>query len=455
MNDTIVAIATPTGRGGIGIVRVSGPQSATIVAKMIKKIPRNRYAEYTKIYDSEDNVIDESIVIFFKNPHSFTGEDVVEFQCHGGPFLLDSIVQEVLKFESTRLAKPGEFTERAFLNGKIDLTQAEAIADIINANSITASQNAVKSLQGDFSILINNLGNEIIKLRTYVEATIDFPDESIDFISDGRVVEGINNLLSITQNILQSSKQGVLLKEGLDVVIAGKPNSGKSSLLNALCNDDTRAIVTDVEGTTRDVIRENINLDGLLINIIDTAGLREITEDIVEQIGINKAWNVINESNMILFVYDISRIDNKDQISLFNEIRNKTNNKIPFTIIINKIDKTSNFSIPEIFNNYPTIQLSAKTKEGVNKLIEHLKQIVGYQENNTESVFSARRRHVKALENIENCLQIAKQHIEISKSFELAAEELLTSQNEINKILGNFTPDDLLTEIFSTFCVGK
>ncbi|MGN1393771.1 MAG: tRNA uridine-5-carboxymethylaminomethyl(34) synthesis GTPase MnmE [Succinivibrionaceae bacterium] len=454
IDDTIVAIATAVGKGGIGIVRASGKNVTNIIETIIGYIPKPRYATYTPFNRIDGTVIDEGICIYFKAPNSYTGEDVVEFQCHGGAIVLDVLLKEILNIKNTRIAKPGEFTERAFINGKIDLTQAEAISDIINASSEQALKCAVNSLQGKFSELIKQFNTRIINLRKYVEATIDFPDESIDFITDYKVLEQISSLIEQINSILKKAHQGVLLQEGINLVIAGKPNVGKSSLLNALCNNDS-AIVTDIEGTTRDILKEHIQIDGLPIHIIDTAGIKQITEDIVEKIGIDKAWNEIKKANRILFIVDVSRENISDQINLFNEIKEKTNNEISFTIIFNKIDlnqKINNYY--SFFDGYEHISISAKNNIGIDELRTHLKNSVSYQ-NTNEGVFSARRRHLKSLEKILEHLNNAKYSIKETLSFEIAAEELKYAQNNINDILGEFTPDDLLTEIFNTFCVGK
>jgi tRNA modification GTPase len=455
--ETIAAISTAIGKGGIGIIRVSGDSALEIAKLILDKYPKNRFAEYCPFRNKYGHIIDEGICLFFKSPNSFTGEDVVEFQCHGGPVVLDMLMQEILNTNMVRQAKPGEFSERAFLNGKIDLTQAEAIADLINASSEQAAQSAINSLQGTFSSLINNLNEELIKLRTYVEATIDFPDESIDFINDGQVLIGLNKLISSIQQILNTAKQGLILQEGIKIVIAGRPNAGKSSLLNSLCEKEC-AIVTEIEGTTRDVLRENINIDGMPIHIIDTAGLRNHTSDIVEKIGIDKAWNEIIHANRILFIYDISKVNSTNtvdpQIELYSTIKSKTENKIPFTIILNKIDLVTEYEIPTIFKEENVIKISAKHNDGIAKLKEHLKKVAGFS-NNTEGVFSARRRHVTALEQAINHLTISLEMIKNGNNFEISAEEMREAQQNLNEILGKFSADDLLSEIFNTFCIGK
>lgn len=455
--ETIAAIATATGKGGIGIIRVSGDKASDIANQILGKLPRNRYAEYCPFKRKDNSIIDEGIALFFKGPNSFTGEDVVEFQCHGGPIVIDMLLKEILSYDYIRQALPGEFSERAFLNGKLDLAQAEAIADLINASSEQAAQSAVNSLQGTFSKLINKLNDKLIKLRTYVEATIDFPDESIDFIEDGKVISSLNELSKEITIILDKAKQGVILQEGIKLVIAGQPNVGKSSLLNSLCERDC-AIVTEIEGTTRDILKENINIDGLPLHIIDTAGLRMHTSDIVEKIGIDRAWKEIMEANRILFVYDVSRDletnGTNPQLVLFKKILEKTENKIAFSIICNKYDLNKNYLLPKEFDNYEIVEISAKNNLGIDKLKQHLKDCAGLS-NNTEGLFSARRRHITSLEHALCHLKLSLELIENESNFEISAEEMREAQQNLNDILGRFTADNLLSEIFNTFCIGK
>ncbi len=451
--DTIVAIATATGLGGIGVIRVSGDKSIDVAQAILGKIPKVRYAEYLPFKRQDGSIIDEGIALLFKNPNSFTGEDIIEFQCHGGTVVLDMLLKEILSLGYTRQALPGEFSQRAFLNGKIDLTQAEAIADLINATSVQAANSAMNSLQGQFSEKIHVLNQELIKLRTYVEATIDFPDESIDFIEDGKVVTGLTQLQQHIKEILIKAKQGVILQEGIRIVIAGRPNAGKSSLLNALCQRDC-AIVTDIEGTTRDVLRENINIDGMPLHIIDTAGLRHHSSDIVEKIGIDRAWNEILTANRILFVYDVTKDDPSEQLQLFQDIKDKTQDSIKFSIICNKTDLKPNFVLPDLLKEYPCINISAKEQLGMDTLREHLKECAGFN-SSTEGVFSARRRHITALEKALAHIQQGLELIASGNDLELSAEEMREAQQCLNEILGRFTADDLLSEIFNTFCIGK
>jgi len=299
--DTITAIATAPGRGGVGIVRVSGPNVEKIAAKLLGFVPKPREAIYTAFNDSQQNQLDKGIALFFPNPHSFTGEDVLELQGHGGPVILDLLLAAIIQ-TGARMARPGEFSERAFLNDKLDLAQAEAIADLIDASSKQAAMQALNSLKGTFSKKINTLVDDLIQLRMYVESAIDFPEEEIDFLTDGHVSGQLNNLISQVQAIFDAAQQGVLMREGMKVVIAGRPNAGKSSLLNALAESDV-AIVTDIEGTTRDVLREHIHIDGMPLHVIDTAGLRQ-SPDKVEQIGIERAWQEIAKADRILLMLD-------------------------------------------------------------------------------------------------------------------------------------------------------
>lgn len=450
---TIAAIATASGKGGVGVIRISGNNATAISKKILGNVPKTRYAVYQPFHGAQNKIIDEGIAIFFKGPASYTGEDVLELQCHGGIVVMDMILDAVLKTGLARQAEAGEFTERAFLNGKIDLSQAEAIADLINASSTQAASSAINSIQGVFSKKITQLNEKIIKLRTYVEATIDFPDESIDFIDDGQVALGLKELRTALNDILHTAKQGLILQEGIKIVIAGRPNAGKSSLLNLLCGQEC-AIVTDIEGTTRDVLKQNITIDGMPIHIVDTAGLRTHTSDIVEQIGIERAWNEISEATRILFVYDVSRNESNEQVDLFNNIKEKTGNKIPFSIVYNKIDINEHFIKPTQFANIDSIAISANQQDSLKILQNHLKQCAGL-ENTSEGVFSARRRHITALEKARTHIEKAIELVNCQDMFELSAEELRLAHNNLNEILGRYTADDLLGNIFSTFCVGK
>ena len=449
LNDTIVAVATPPGRGGVGIVRLSGPNALPIAQHLsLKTDLKPRHATYAAFYDQQKQMLDDGIIVYFKAPHSFTGEEVVELQCHGSPIVLDSLIKQCLLL-GARLAKPGEFSERAFLNDKMDLAQAEAVADLINASSQTAARMAVKSLQGAFSKQINQLNEQIIHLRLYIEATLDFPDEEIDLLADGKVASMQNTILTQIQAIRGQASQGVLLREGLSVVIAGPPNAGKSTLINQLAAREV-AIVTDIPGTTRDVMREHILIDDLPIHIIDTAGLRE-SQDAVEKEGIRRAVDEIKRADCILWVTDIEHM--KQQHSAKSQLKSLGMPvdllEAPIIEVINKIDTVGSQSGDR--DNH--IYLSALTGVGVDCLKAKIKALVGYHPN--DGIFLARRRHLDALDLALEHLLLAKQHMTTSGASELIAEELRLAHQCLAEITGEFTPDDLLGRIFSTFCIGK
>ena len=461
--DTIAAVATAPGRGGIGIIRVSGPNVKSISQSVTDTSLKPRFAHYGAFFESDQQNIkkplDYGISLLFPAPHSFTGEDVLELQAHGGPVLLDCLLQEVLK-QGARLARPGEFSERAFLNNKIDLTQAEAIADLIDSASEQAARNAVRSLQGAFSHRISELVAAVTKLRVYVEAAIDFPEEEIDFLADGRVEQDLNTIIEQLQTVFAEARQGALIREGMTVVIIGAPNAGKSSLLNALSGKES-AIVTEIAGTTRDVLREQIQIDGMPLHIIDTAGLRE-SPDIIEQEGIRRAWAEIEKADRILLVVDGTTTRETDPAALTG---NLTSDQLPpefserltrlhtITIVHNKCDLSS--TPASIQGEDPAvISLSAKTGEGLELLRNHLKATMGYQ-GAGEGGFTARRRHLQALEKASDALLAGKTQLDDFGAGELLAEDLRQCQNALSEITGEFTPDDLLGEIFSSFCIGK
>jgi len=452
--ETITAQATPPGRGGVGIIRVSGPKAKLVAQAILGKIPKIRTAEYLPFKDQNQQVIDQGIAIYFKAPHSFTGEDVLELQGHGGPIILDMLLKTITALPYIRIAKPGEFSEQAFLNDKLDLTQAEAIADLIDSSSEQAARCALNSLQGNFSKLVNQLVNEVIHLRMYVEAAIDFPEEEINFLADKKIVNSLKNIIKQVCTVKQQAQQGSILREGMRVVIAGRPNAGKSSLLNALSGKDS-AIVTDIAGTTRDVLTEQINIDGMPLHIIDTAGLRD-SADKVEQIGIERAWQEINKANQILFIVDSSQEKEHQPEKIWPEFFAKLPKDIGITIIKNKADISQiDIGYVEHKQQHPkVIALSAKTGQGIENLTEHLKAIMGYQ-GNTEGSFMARRRHLIALENAELHLNTGLEQLESFMAGEILAEELRITQQELNEITGEFTSDDLLGQIFSSFCIGK
>lgn len=457
--DTIAAIATASGLGGVGIVRISGKNAAKIGENIVKVLPKPRFAEYTGFLAGDGSVIDMGLVIYFAAPNSFTGEDVVELQGHGGRVVLDRLLARCVEL-GARLANPGEFAERAFLNDKIDLTQAEAIADLIEAGSEQAAKSAIQSLQGVFSAKINALVKSVITVRMHVESAIDFPEEEIDFLSDGVILGQIESILNEFAAIMLAARQGVLLRDGMRVVLVGQPNTGKSSLLNALAGRDS-AIVTEIAGTTRDVLKEEIQIDGLPLHIIDTAGLRD-SNDKVEQEGIRRAWLEIEQADRILvLVDDRSGITEHD-----NKILHKLPRSLPITVIHNKIDLSGQQAsiqteADQLEHGSDTarkaqvhIKLSAKKAYGLDLLREHLQQSMGY-EKTSESSFLARRRHLDALQRAADFTEHARQQLVEVKAGELVAEDLRQAQQALAEITGEFSSDDLLGEIFSSFCIGK
>ena len=452
-SETIVAQATASGRGGVGIVRISGSLAGEVAQQILGKVPAIRYAEYLPFKENKaGQVLDQGIALFFKAPNSFTGEDVLELQGHGGQVVLDMLIKAVLNVPNVRLARPGEFSERAFLNDKLDLAQAEAIADLIDASSEQAARGALRSLQGEFSKQIHLLVEQVVHLRMYVEAAIDFPDEEIDFLSDGKVQKDLSGIISQLAQVRSQAQQGSLLREGMRVVIAGRPNAGKSSLLNALAGRDA-AIVTDIAGTTRDVLKEHIHIDGMPLHIIDTAGLRDST-DKVEQIGIEKAWQEITQADRVLFMLDSTDTSESDPHKVWPDFIDKLPQKIGLTVIRNKADLSGEVIAESVANGYPVFHLSASKKQGINLLAEHLKDCMGFH-TSSEGQFIARRRHIDALERAAEHLYIGKDQLENHFAGELLAEELRISQQYLNEITGEFSSDDLLAKIFSSFCIGK
>lgn len=454
-NDTIVAVATAAGPGGVGVIRLSGKQALTIGKKICARDTTftPRHAHFQRFYNTENQLLDEGIVLYFPGPNSFTGEDVVELQGHGGPVLLDQIVKACIEW-GARQAQAGEFSYRAFMNDRMDLTQAEAIADLIEAGTASAARAAVNSLAGVFSERVNAQVEELIHLRMYVEAAIDFPEEEIDFLSDGHIENSLKRLIATTKEVLQVAQQGRLLREGITVVIAGRPNAGKSSLLNRLAGDDV-AIVTDIPGTTRDVLRETIHIDGMPIKIIDTAGLRE-SPDVVEQEGIKRAWAEIERADHILHVIDSSQVSADALASPEAQLpageKSLTALNIPITHLWNKVD-VSGYSELAMGNNM--LGVSAATGQGVDALKKHVKQAVGFVGEQGEGAFSARRRHVTALEACLNALENGVEQLAAHQAGELLAEDLRTAQQALEDITGAFSADDLLGRIFGSFCIGK
>ena len=450
--DTIVAQATPPGRGGVGIIRISGNQVKEVAQVVLGKLPKPRYAEYLPFLDENGQVIDQGIALFFPNPHSFTGEDVLELQGHGGPIILDLLIKRILSIPATRIARPGEFSERAFLNDKVDLAQAEAIADLIDASSEQAAKSAMSSLQGVFSNKINELVNLLINLRIFVEAAIDFPEEEIDFLSDGKIETQLKDVIKQLNDVRSEAKQGSLLREGMKVVIAGRPNAGKSSLLNALSGRDS-AIVTDIAGTTRDVLREHIHIDGMPLHIIDTAGLRDAYDE-VERIGIERAWLEIEQADRVLLMVDGTTTTEINPEKLWPEFMQRLPSHIPVTVIRNKADLTGETLGYSDVSQYSLIRLSARTGNGVDLLREHLKQTMGFSAT-SEGGFLARRRHLQALEQAAKHLDNGLEQLITYHAGELLAEELRLAQESLSEITGSFTSDDLLGKIFGSFCIGK
>ena len=441
--ETICAIASAIGQSGIGVVRVSGPLAKSTSKKILQADLKPRYAYYGAFYD-QNNVIDKGVAIFFPGPNSYTGEDVVEFQGHGGTSVLRKIL-EITMSSGVRLAEPGEFSKRAFLNGKMDLIQAEAIQDLIQSNSEESALSAVRSLTGEFSIKINQVLSELISLRVFIEATIDFSDEEIDFIESHEVSNKLHTLKDSLLDIQQTATQGAILRDGIHVAIAGKPNAGKSSLLNMLTKESS-AIVTDIAGTTRDVLKETIHIDGMPIHIIDTAGLHD-SDDVVEQEGIRRAHNEINNADIILLVFD-SR-DSKANLSILpDSVKNK-----PKILVRNKIDLAGNKSSVKKVGNITEISISAKNGDGIDTLRESLSEFAGLN-SGIEGVFVARKRHLDAIEETLEFINSALSQLN-SGSSELVAEDLRQAGMKLGQITGEFSSDDLLGEIFSSFCIGK
>lgn len=442
--ETIAAIATASGAGGIGIVRVSGSLCSEIATQILGHCPAPRYAAYLDFKQANQELIDRGIAIYYNAPHSYTGEDVLELQGHGGTALMQMLLARCIEL-GARQAEPGEFTRRAYLNDKLDLAQAEAVADVINAATAEAAKSAMRSLSGAFSNSIHVLLNELINLRLYVEACLDFPEEEIDFITQGRVAEKIATNQAALETIFSKAKQGRLLRDGVNIVLIGQPNVGKSSLMNALSGEEV-AIVTPIAGTTRDAIKSEIQINGVPLHIIDTAGLRD-TEDEVEKIGIARTYQATETAHIALLLVDAtSGIGEQEKLIL-----GRLPQEISKIWVHNKIDVSD--EPPQIVqkDNASHIYLSAKTGLGLDLLKSHLLSLVGYRQN-AEGVFMARARHLEALTQVKLHLQQASAQINLA---ELVAEELRLAQESLSSITGEFTPDDLLGEIFSKFCIGK
>ncbi len=452
--DTICAIATASGRGGVGIVRVSGPAANAIASGVIGSGQlRPRHATFAPFRDAAGLTIDEGIALYFPGPHSYTGEDVLELQGHGGPVVLEMLLSRIIELGARR-ARAGEFTERAFLNDKIDLAQAEAVADLIDAGSVAAARAALRSLQGEFSQQVHGLVEALIELRTWVEAAIDFPEEEIDFLADTALVKRLDALQQRFFEVMRSAKQGRLLRDGMTVVIAGRPNAGKSSVLNALAGYEA-AIVTPVAGTTRDVLREHIAIDGMPLHVLDTAGLRT-TADVVEAEGIRRARAEIAKADRVLFIVDA--ITDPDAEAWRSEQAHWPEG-LPVTLVFNKIDalstgQTDALNAKPLSGVHQILTLSAKQGLGLDRLREHLKACMGYEAADTGTI-SARARHLDALQRAEHHAENAVVRLKHERAGELVAEELRLAQMALGEITGEFQADDLLGRIFGSFCIGK
>jgi tRNA modification GTPase len=444
LNDTIVAVATPPGRGGVGIVRVSGRSLERLVQAVCGKATAPRVATHIRFLDANGEAIDDGIALFFKAPASFTGEDVLELHAHGSPMVLQALVRRAIEL-GARHAEPGEFTKRAYLNSKLDLAQAEAVADIIDAATESAARAAVRSLTGEFSKHIQTLQDRLIRLRMFVEATLDFPEEDVEFIEQERAREQLAETRAALEKVIAQAAQGQLLHDGIRVVLAGAPNVGKSSLLNALAGEDI-AIVTPIAGTTRDTVRARVSVNGLPVEFIDTAGLRD-TNDPVEKIGIQRTRAAIADADLALVL-----IDANDEHSQLDELFSEIPTSLPRIVVANKVDlRRSSEAVPREGGDH--LQISAKTGLGVDDLRTAIEKQVGY-EHREGGVFSARERHVTALKRSLTHIDAAKRHLE-HVALELFAEELRLAHESLGEITGEFTADDLLGEIFSRFCIGK
>lgn len=444
--DTIAAVATPPGIGGIGIVRVSGPAVRVLANALLGQLPPPRYASYATFRGADNEPIDRGLALFFPAPQSFTGEDVLELHGHGGPVVLDMLLKRALEL-GARIARPGEFTERAFLYGKIDLAQAEAVADLIECSSEAAARSALRSLQGQFSQQIRALVESVVGLRTYVEAAIDFPEEEVDFLSDDRLVRELAALLTALDDLLASVRQGCLLHDGMTVVLAGPPNAGKSSLLNALARQDT-AIVSAIPGTTRDVVRERIDINGMPVHVLDTAGLRHGGDEI-ESEGMRRARAAMERADRILLVVDDSVTNDAEVQELLRQLPPQS----ACTLIRNKIDLSERAPSHNEVSPVAEVALSAKTGTGIGLLREHLQACMGFRPAG-EGTFMARRRHFQALLLAREHLLLGRQRLQ-ARAGELLAEELRLAQRALAEITGEFTNEDLLARIFSSFCIGK
>ncbi|WP_137719549.1 tRNA uridine-5-carboxymethylaminomethyl(34) synthesis GTPase MnmE [Methylobacillus flagellatus] len=442
--DTIAAIATAAGAGGIGVVRVSGPASALVADAVLGDCPAPRHAAYLGFKDADGSLIDRGIAIYYPGPNSYTGEDVLELQAHGGPALMQLLLARCLSL-GARQAEPGEFTRRAYLNDKLDLAQAEAVADVINAATAEAARSAVRSLSGEFSQRVQVLLDSLIRLRLYVEACLDFPEEDIDFITQGGVRAKLEEVSAALQQLHASARQGNLLREGIRVVLVGQPNVGKSSLMNRLAGEEV-AIVTPIAGTTRDTISSLIQIEGVPLHVIDTAGLRD-TADEVEQMGIARTWRALETANAAILLVDAQHGITGVEAAILARLPAN----LPRVWLHNKIDLSAEQPRSELRDQETHLFVSAKHGDGIELLRQHLLQLAGWQPSG-EGVFMARARHLQALSVVDTHLQYAVDQLHQP---ELLAEELRLAQDALGSITGEFTPDDLLGEIFSRFCIGK
>ena len=446
--DTIVAAATPPGRGGVGIVRLSGPRAAELATLLTGALPPARRATPARFLDAAGEPIDAGLALFFPAPHSYTGEHVLELHAHGGPLVMEALVERALELGARR-AEPGEFTQRAFLNDKLDLAQAEAVADLIDAGSREARRAALRSLQGEFSVMVRGLTEGVIELRTHVEAAIDFAEEEIDFLADRELGARLDALRGRFERVLESARVGRLLRDGLTVVIAGRPNAGKSSLLNRLAGYDA-AIVTPLPGTTRDVVREHLHLDGLPLHVLDTAGLRA-GGDLVEEEGMRRAHTEMQRADRVLFVIDAAA---DPAAAAYREEAARLPADVPVTLVFNKSDLLAERPLADPPGGPPRLLLSALTGAGLEELRAHLKSCLGYQTVEGGTV-SARRRHLEALARARAHLEEAARQLRERRAAELVAEELRGAQRALGGITGEFTSEDLLARIFAGFCIGK
>ena len=450
-HDPIVAIATAPGRGAVGMVRVSGKDLSAVIAAICSKTLQPRVATYLPFLDAAGGAIDKGLAIHFPAPHSYTGEDVLELQAHGGPVVLQLLLSRCLQaLPELRVAQPGEFTERAFLNDKIDLAQAEAIADLIDASTETAARSAVRSMSGEFSKAVNALLAQLIHLRMLVEATLDFPEEDIDFLQKADAQGQLHRLQATLKTVMFNAQQGSILREGIKVVIAGQPNAGKSSLLNALAGAEL-AIVTPIAGTTRDKVSQLIQIDGVPLHVVDTAGLREALDE-VEKIGVERAWVEIQSADAVLFLHDLTQQSAPDYIAADDVINKAIALKLPLKTPVIDVWNKSDAALPTVAAG---VVISAKTGHGLQALREQLLRAVGWQ-SAPEGVYMARERHVQALTKVQTQLGRAWAQLQAaSPALDLLAEDLRQAQLALSDITGQFTPDHLLGEIFSKFCIGK